>query len=167
MLAAITNGTAAGISAVPGIKGTVEAAVTNGLKTAYATHHLQYPKVNSSQRLAYLRRTKDQGEGLGVRAAITFVLHHLSLRGILRPQIELVLNVGACVAELQKLAEGVKKESLSFINLCKWRPLNHMEINAIGYFWKSFGDSMQIEYKGYLSIDMWKDGIEFVGDITI
>ena len=57
-------------------------------------------------------------------------------------------------------------EPIRFINLYEWRPLNHMEINAIGCFWKSLGDAMQIEYKGYLSRDTWKDGIEFVEDIT-
>lgn len=36
VLTAITNGTAAAMSAVPGINGAIEAAVTNGLKTAYA-----------------------------------------------------------------------------------------------------------------------------------
>ena len=41
-----------------------------------------------------------------------------------------------------------------------------MEINAIGYFWKSLGDAMQIEYKGELSRDTWKEVIEFVKDIT-
>ncbi len=41
-----------------------------------------------------------------------------------------------------------------------------MEVNAIGTFWKSIGDAMDIEYKGYLSKDSWKDGIEFAEDIT-
>jgi hypothetical protein len=57
-------------------------------------------------------------------------------------------------------------EPIRFINLYEWRPLNHMETNAIGCFWKSLGDAMDIEYKGYLSKDSWKDGIEFVEDIT-
>jgi hypothetical protein len=36
----------------------------------------------------------------------------------------------------------------------------------MGTFWKSIGDAMHIEYKGYLSKEQWKDGIEFVDDIT-
>ncbi len=57
-------------------------------------------------------------------------------------------------------------EPIRFIGLHEWRKLNDMEINAIGTFWKSIGDSMEIEYKGYLSKDSWKDGIEFAEDIT-
>lgn len=57
-------------------------------------------------------------------------------------------------------------EPIRFMNLYEWRPLNDMEVNAIGCFWKSLGDAMQIEYKGYLSQDSWKDGIEFAEDIT-
>lgn len=57
-------------------------------------------------------------------------------------------------------------EPIRFIALYEWRPLNDMEACAIGTFWKSIGDAMEIEYKGYLTQDDWKDGIEFVEDIT-
>lgn len=57
-------------------------------------------------------------------------------------------------------------EPIKFINSYEWRRLNDMEVNAIGCFWKSLGDAMGIEYRGYLSQDIWKDGIEFVEDIT-
>lgn len=57
-------------------------------------------------------------------------------------------------------------EPIKFINTYEWRKLNDMEVNATGCFWKSLGDAMDIEYKGYLSKESWKDGIEFVEDIT-
>lgn len=57
-------------------------------------------------------------------------------------------------------------EPIKFIGLYEWRPLNDLEVCAIGAFWKSIGDAMEIEYKGYLTQDDWKDGIEFVDDIT-
>lgn len=57
-------------------------------------------------------------------------------------------------------------QPIEFIGLYEWRPLNDMEVCAIGAFWKSIGDAMEIEYKGYLTQDDWKDGIEFVDDIT-
>jgi hypothetical protein len=59
----------------------------------------------------------------------------------------------------------VVTESIRFINLFEWRPLNDMEVCAIGTFWKSIGDAMEIEYKGYLAKDSWRDGIEFYHDI--
>ncbi|KAI3392536.1 hypothetical protein diail_5547 [Diaporthe ilicicola] len=57
-------------------------------------------------------------------------------------------------------------EPIRFIELYEWRPLNKMEICAVGTFWKSIGDAMEIEYNGYLAQHSWKDGIEFVEDIT-
>lgn len=57
-------------------------------------------------------------------------------------------------------------EPTKFINSYEWRRLNDMEVNAIGCFWKSLGDAMDIEYKGYLAKESWTDGIEFVEDIT-
>ncbi|KAI7780522.1 hypothetical protein LA080_015923 [Diaporthe eres] len=57
-------------------------------------------------------------------------------------------------------------EPIKWIGLYEWRPLNDLEVCAIGTFWKSIGDAMEIEYKGYLTQDNWKDGIEFVDDIT-
>lgn len=57
-------------------------------------------------------------------------------------------------------------EPIRFINLYEWRKVNELEVNAIGTFWKSIGDAMDIEYKGYLTKDSWRDGIEWVEDIT-
>ncbi|KAB5578136.1 hypothetical protein GE09DRAFT_1088621 [Coniochaeta sp. 2T2.1] len=57
-------------------------------------------------------------------------------------------------------------EPIKFINSYEWRRLNELETNAIGCFWKSLGDAMDIQYEGYLSKTEWKDGIEFVEDIT-
>ncbi|ROW07939.1 hypothetical protein VMCG_03426 [Cytospora schulzeri] len=57
-------------------------------------------------------------------------------------------------------------EPIRFIRLYEWRALNDMEVCAIGTFWKSIGDAMEIEYKGYLTQEAWADGIEFVEDIT-
>ncbi|OIW28160.1 hypothetical protein CONLIGDRAFT_634488 [Coniochaeta ligniaria NRRL 30616] len=57
-------------------------------------------------------------------------------------------------------------EPIKFINKFEWRKLNDLEVNAVGCHWKSIGDAMHIQYKGYLSKDSWKDGIEFVEDIT-
>lgn len=57
-------------------------------------------------------------------------------------------------------------EPIRFIRLYEWRALNDMEICAIGTFWKSIGDAMEIEYKGYLRQETWADGMEFVQDIT-
>lgn len=57
-------------------------------------------------------------------------------------------------------------EPIRFIRLYEWRALNDMEICAIGTFWKSIGDAMEIEYKGYLAQEVWTDGMEFMEDIT-
>lgn len=57
-------------------------------------------------------------------------------------------------------------EPIRFIRLYEWRALNDMEVCAIGTFWKSIGDAMEIEYRGFLTQDTWADGIEFVEDIT-
>lgn len=58
-------------------------------------------------------------------------------------------------------------EPVRFMRLYEWRPLNEMEVNAIGSFWKTLGDAMDIEYKGYLRrAGEWRDGVEFAEDIT-
>ncbi|CAJ2499659.1 Uu.00g025120.m01.CDS01 [Anthostomella pinea] len=53
-----------------------------------------------------------------------------------------------------------------FIRLYEWRTLNEMEYCAYGVFWKSVGDAMGIEYKGFLARESWRNGIEFAEDIT-
>lgn len=55
---------------------------------------------------------------------------------------------------------------IRFMRLYEWRPLNDMEVCAIGTFWKSVGDAMEIDYKGCLARESWADGIEFVEDVT-
>ncbi|KAF5518848.1 Mycophenolic acid synthesis protein B [Colletotrichum aenigma] len=57
-------------------------------------------------------------------------------------------------------------EPTRFMQLYEWRSLTDMELCAIGTHWKALGDSMDIQYKGYLSQDSWADGIEFARDIT-
>ncbi|KAI1206987.1 uncharacterized protein F4807DRAFT_210274 [Annulohypoxylon truncatum] len=55
-----------------------------------------------------------------------------------------------------------------FARMYDWRPMNEMEYCAHGVFWKSVGDAMKIEYKGYLARAGagWHDGIEFAEDVT-
>ncbi|KAI1819140.1 hypothetical protein F4861DRAFT_166897 [Xylaria intraflava] len=53
-----------------------------------------------------------------------------------------------------------------FARLYEWRAMNDMEYCAYGVFWKAIGDSMGIKYKGYLTHDSWRDGIEWADDIT-
>ena len=53
-----------------------------------------------------------------------------------------------------------------FIRLYEWRSLNEMELCAFGVFWKSVGDAMGIQYKGYLTKPQWESGLDFVHDIT-
>ncbi len=57
-------------------------------------------------------------------------------------------------------------EVIRFTKLYEWRPLNDMEVCALGTFWKSIGDAMQIEYRGFLSKTEWVDGIDFAEDLT-
>ncbi|KAK1585226.1 uncharacterized protein LY79DRAFT_273977 [Colletotrichum navitas] len=57
-------------------------------------------------------------------------------------------------------------EPIRFMRLYEWRALTDMEVCAIGTHWKSIGDAMGIQYKGFLSQESWADGIEFVDDIT-
>jgi len=53
-----------------------------------------------------------------------------------------------------------------FARLYEWRAMNEMEYCAYGVFWKAVGDAMGIQYKGLLTHDTWRDGIEFADDIT-
>jgi len=46
-------------------------------------------------------------------------------------------------------------EPIRFINLYEWRRLNELEMCALGVFWKSLGDAMRIEYRGFLARDSW------------
>ncbi|KAI1137356.1 hypothetical protein F5Y05DRAFT_389076 [Hypoxylon sp. FL0543] len=55
-----------------------------------------------------------------------------------------------------------------FARMYDFRAMNEMEYCAYGVFWKSVGDAMGIEYKGYLSRaeSGWRDGVEFADDIA-
>lgn len=57
-------------------------------------------------------------------------------------------------------------EPIRIVGLYDWRPLSDMEVAAAGTFWKYVGEGMQIDYKAELGKDQWKDGIEFVEDLT-
>ncbi|KAG5996472.1 hypothetical protein E4U54_002564 [Claviceps lovelessii] len=57
-------------------------------------------------------------------------------------------------------------EPIAWINRWEWRRLTDMEVCALGTFWKSIGDAMGIQYSGFLKQDSWRDGIDFVEDIT-
>jgi hypothetical protein len=55
--------------------------------------------------------------------------------------------------------------SHSWIGKYEWRDFTDMECCAIATFWKSIGDAMGIEYKGYLARSEWTDGLEFYKDL--
>ncbi|KAI1174815.1 hypothetical protein F4777DRAFT_366767 [Nemania sp. FL0916] len=53
-----------------------------------------------------------------------------------------------------------------FARRYEWRAMNDMERCAYGVFWKAVGDAMGIQYKGLLTRDSWRDGLEWADDIT-
>ncbi len=57
-------------------------------------------------------------------------------------------------------------EPVRFMRLYEWRELDQMEVAAIGMLWKYIGEMMEIDYKAELGKDQWKDGIEFMDDVT-
>ncbi|KHN98023.1 uncharacterized protein MAM_04412 [Metarhizium album ARSEF 1941] len=57
-------------------------------------------------------------------------------------------------------------EPISWINRYEWRQLTDVEMCALGTFWKSIGNAMNIQYACHLRRDSWRDGIEFCEDIT-
>ncbi|RYP24349.1 hypothetical protein DL765_000613 [Monosporascus sp. GIB2] len=60
-------------------------------------------------------------------------------------------------------------EPRRFARLYEWRALNDVEVCAYGVFWKSVGDAMGINYEELARGREgrgWKDGLEFVEDIT-
>lgn len=56
-------------------------------------------------------------------------------------------------------------EPITWINRYEWRKLTDHEVCALGTFWKSIGDAMEIDYHGRLKRSCWKDGIEFFEDV--
>ncbi|KAL7792518.1 hypothetical protein V8C37DRAFT_380582 [Trichoderma ceciliae] len=57
-------------------------------------------------------------------------------------------------------------EPVRFMRLYEWRELVDMEIAAVATFWKYIGEMMEIDYKAELGKDRWKDGIEFLEDLS-
>lgn len=57
-------------------------------------------------------------------------------------------------------------EPIAWVEKYEWRKMNDMEICAIGAFWKSIGDAMEIDYKGRLEHTQWTDGLQFYEDIS-
>lgn len=57
-------------------------------------------------------------------------------------------------------------DPVRIINLYEWRKLTDMEHAALGGLWKHIGDLMGIDYKAELGHDDWKDGIEFMDEVT-
>ncbi|PGH01480.1 hypothetical protein AJ79_07918 [Helicocarpus griseus UAMH5409] len=57
-------------------------------------------------------------------------------------------------------------EPIRFINTYEWRKASDMEVCAIGTFWKSVGDAMQISFDHLPSSKTgWKDGIHFFEEL--
>lgn len=57
-------------------------------------------------------------------------------------------------------------EPRNWANRYEWRKLDALEICAIGTFWKSIGDAMDISYEALPgSKDGWKDGIQWFEEI--
>ncbi|PVH74715.1 hypothetical protein DL98DRAFT_519052 [Cadophora sp. DSE1049] len=56
-------------------------------------------------------------------------------------------------------------EPISWVDKYEWRSMNDLEVCAVATFWKSIGDSMGIQYTGYLARSEWTDGLEFYKDI--
>lgn len=57
-------------------------------------------------------------------------------------------------------------EPIRWVNLFEWRNVSDLEICALGTFWKSIGDAMEIDYTGRLERTTWRNGIEFYEDIS-
>ncbi|KAH7162331.1 hypothetical protein B0J13DRAFT_535662 [Dactylonectria estremocensis] len=57
-------------------------------------------------------------------------------------------------------------EPVRFINTFEWRHLDELEVAALATLWKYIGDMMDIGYKSLLHKDEWRDGIEFLEDVT-
>ncbi|KAM3527685.1 hypothetical protein MY4038_006246 [Beauveria bassiana] len=57
-------------------------------------------------------------------------------------------------------------EPVRFMRLYEWRALTDMEVAALGTLWKYIGDMMQIDYKAELGQDQWRDGIDFIDQVT-
>ncbi|QSZ28570.1 hypothetical protein DSL72_003068 [Monilinia vaccinii-corymbosi] len=68
------------------------------------------------------------------------------------------------------------REPISWIQEYEWRPLNDMEMCALGTYWKGIGDAMKISYDPLLQrpenhphpgpAAPWRDGLDFYTDIN-
>ncbi|KAK0659986.1 Mycophenolic acid synthesis protein B [Lasiodiplodia hormozganensis] len=58
-------------------------------------------------------------------------------------------------------------EPKNWINRYEWRKLTDLEICALGTFWKSVGDAMEISYEELPgSTEGWKDGIQWIDEVA-
>ena len=62
-------------------------------------------------------------------------------------------------------------EPIRWINKYEWRKLEDMEICALGVFWKSVGDAMEISWEKLKSgtggkEGTWKDGLQWVEEVV-
>ena len=57
-------------------------------------------------------------------------------------------------------------EPVRFMRQFEWRAFTDMEHAAYGALWKHIGDLMGINYKAELGNNEWKDGIEFMDEVT-
>ncbi|EPE02729.1 dephospho- kinase [Ophiostoma piceae UAMH 11346] len=90
---------------------------------------------------------------LAAIARINFLHSRYVASGQIRNQ-DLLYTLSACVVE-----------PIRFVERLEWRALNDMERCAMGIFWMSLGQSMQIDF-GELKRQQWTSGLEFVDDIT-
>lgn len=72
-----------------------------------------------------------------------------------------ILNIDLLYVLYASLAEPIR-----FMRLYEWRPLSDVEVAALGTYWKYIGDMMEIDYVAELKKDQWKDGIEFIDDLS-
>lgn len=57
-------------------------------------------------------------------------------------------------------------EPVAWVSRYEWRDFSAMEVCAIGTFWKSIGDAMEIDYSKLAGFERgWRDGLEFYHDI--
>lgn len=58
------------------------------------------------------------------------------------------------------------REPVEFIKKYDWRALTDMEVAALATLWMYIGRLMEIDYAAELGKDSWKDGLEFMDDVT-
>ncbi|CAK7226888.1 hypothetical protein SBRCBS47491_006381 [Sporothrix bragantina] len=68
---------------------------------------------------------------------------------------DLLYTLAACITE-----------PIRFIGKYEWRQLTDVEKCALGVFWRGIGEGMGISYEDVARNGKWKDGLEFVDDLT-